>query len=79
MYKVTLTKLSGGTRIRTDEVVGQCHMYPAIGKSFSMIAPPIVEGSIAREVTTSTVQDVIVEDDGVIIETLNSKYHLHFN
>ena len=78
MYNVTLKKIEGGTRIRTAEVVGVCAKYPVIGESFQLSAVPLVEGSIARIVSTSTVQDVIVQDDGFIIETLNSKYHLCF-
>ncbi len=79
MYNVTLTKLVGGTRIRTAEVSGQCDNQLEVGKSFRLVAEPLVEGSIARIVTTSTVQNIIEQDDSVIIETLNSKYHLQFN
>lgn len=74
MHTVTLKKVTGGHNVRTDITIGQCEHLPKIGESFSIVAEPLVEGSIARFVTTSDVQEIIPTDTGMIIKTLNSTY-----
>ena len=79
MYDVTMSKVKGGTAIRTDVTVGRCHNLPALGVSFEMFSEPLVKNSSVRWITTSAVQNVITHDDCVIIETKNSTYKLEFN
>lgn len=76
MHNVILRKVKGGSQIRTDEVVGVCEKYPVIGESFKVISDPLVPGALGRIVTTSVVRDIIEQDDGVLILTMNSEYHL---
>ena len=75
-YNVTLTKVMGGTAIRTDVTVGCCHKLPIVGESFEMFSEPLVSGSSVRWITTSEVQKVTPEETGVLIETRNSVYRL---
>ena len=74
MQKVILHKVLGGENVRTDSVEGTCNELPSLNKSFSIIAKPLIEGSIARIVSTSEVQEIIPDETGMIIKTLNSTY-----
>ena len=74
MYSVVLHKVLGGVNVRTNSTEGKCNNLPKIGESFMLIAPPLVEGSIARYVTTSEVKEIIPDKNGMIIKTLNSTY-----
>ena len=76
MMNVTLSKITGGERIRTDTVTGTCHKLPEVGESFEMLSAPIVPGAIGRVIVTSTVQSVATSDDVYLVRTLNSVYHL---
>lgn len=73
---VILSKILGGSNIRTDTVIGTCINYPEVGKVFECIAPPIVENSRARVISTSEIQKIEYVDDKYIIHTLNSIYEL---
>ena len=78
MHKVTMTKVTGGSSVRTNETVGHCHKLPAVGESFEMMSESLsFEGGI-RWITTSTIQDIITHADHVLIETTNSTYKLKF-
>ena len=78
MHTVTMSKVTGGTAIRTDEVVGSCHELPVVGSSFAMFSEPLTKGMGVRWVTTSTIQKVVPQEDCVMIETRNSTYKLVF-
>jgi hypothetical protein len=78
MYKVTLTKVSGGIGVRTVSVSGICDDYPIVGEPFIMTAAPIDEKCDIRIISTSIVQSITGKDNGVVIETMNSTYHLVF-
>ena len=79
MHKVTLKKISGGSAIRTNIVIGSCYKLPNIGESFEMFAESLSIDGNTRHIVTSTVQNVQADKTGVTIETLNSKYKLEFN
>lgn len=76
MYDVTLKKVNGGTQIRTATVTGRCSKYPVVGESFTMYADPIDLLTDVRIITTSIVKSVTKQEDGMLVETLNSIYHL---
>ena len=76
MHQVTLSKVKGGTAVRTDVTVGCCHKLPMVGESFEMFSEPLRKGASVRWLTTSTVQNVITQEDCTIIETMNSTYKL---
>ena len=78
MHTVTMSKITGGTAIRTDVVVGNCHELPVVGSSFEMFSEPLTKGMGVRWITTSTIQKVVPQEDCVMIETLNSTYKLVF-
>lgn len=78
MHNVTMSKVTGGTAIRTDEVVGNCHELPVVGSSFAMFSEPLTKGMGVRWITTSTIQKVTPLEDCVMIDTLNSTYKLVF-
>lgn len=80
MHDVTMTKVTGGTAVRTDVTVGRCPRLPEVGKSFEMYSEPLEKNKNAslRWITTSAVQSVTPEESCVIIETRNSKYKLEF-
>ena len=78
MHNVTMSKVTGGTAIRTDEVVGNCHELPVVGSSFAMFSEPLTKGMGVRWITTSTLQKVTPLEDCVMIDTLNSTYKLVF-
>jgi hypothetical protein len=42
---VILKKITGGTAIRTDEAIGQCHKLPVVGESFEMFSEPLTKNS----------------------------------
>ena len=74
---VTLTKLIGGERIRTDVVEGETDAMPEIGRPFVMTAESFVIPGGIRLVNTSDVQKITKDDTGsYILETLNSTYKL---
>lgn len=54
----TLTRLSGGHALRTDEVTGEFTRPPTKGKRFEMISEPINPSALARLVDTSPVRSV---------------------
>lgn len=76
MYNVTLTKVLGGDRVRTDIVEGTCLNYPIIGESFTMISESLTSGLNIRVIRTSTVKSVTEQDNSIIFETENSTYQL---
>jgi len=76
MYNVTLTKVLGGDRVRTDIVTGTCVDYPIIGESFAMVSESLTFGLDLRIVRTSTVKSIKEEDNMIIFETENSTYKL---
>ena len=73
-----MSKVAGGTAIRTDTVVGNCHRLPVEGESFEMFSESLTRDDGVRWITTSTVQKVVPHGDCVIIETQNSTYMLVF-
>jgi len=76
MHSVILSKVKGGTAIRTHTTDGRCYSLPTVGKSFEMFSDPLNKNASVRWITTSTVQQVTQEESCVIIETLNSTYKL---
>ena len=76
MYNVTMSKVKGGERIRTDAVQGTCLDYPVIGESFALIAESLSFAGGVRLITTSCVKNITEQDDSLIIETQNSTYQL---
>lgn len=78
MYNVTMSKVKGGERIRTDIVEGSCVDYPIIGESFVILAESLAFAGGTRIVTTSRVKNVTGEGNSLIIETLNSTYEIIF-
>lgn len=79
MYKVVLYKITGGNSVRTSTVEGMCVSLPKKGEAFNIVARPFVDGSVARVVSTSEVQEITEIDSGVIIKTLNSTYKVEVN
>ena len=78
MYNVTMSKVLGGERIRTDIVEGSCLDYPIIGESFVILAESLAFVGGTRIVTTSRVQSITEQVDSLIIKTLNSTYEIIF-
>lgn len=77
MKTATLSKIAGGSAIRTDTVYGVYHKFPVPGESFVMHSNPIVTGAVGRMIATSTVQSVEhVSDTEIVFYTLNSTYKL---
>ncbi len=79
MYNVTLTKVLGGDRVRTDIVEGTCLNYPIIGESFAMVAESLTFGLDLRIIRTSTVKSINKQDKLITFETENSTYCLIIN
>jgi hypothetical protein len=78
MHEVTMTKVTGGTAVRTAVTTGHCHKLPEVGKSFEMFSEPLIKDAGVRWITTSTIQKITPDEKCVIIETINSKYKLEF-
>ena len=76
MYNVTMSKVKGGERIRSDIVQGTCLDYPVIGESFAILAESLSSAGGIRLITTSHVKNITEHDDSLIIETQNSTYQL---
>ena len=76
MYNITMCKVKGGERIRTDIVHGTCLDYPIIGESFALFAESLSFQAGVRLITTSRVKNITEQDDSLIIETQNSTYQL---
>lgn len=77
MYNVTMSKVKGGERIRTDIIQGTCQDYPIIGESFALIAESLSFAGGVRLITTSYVQQIDEQEDGSLnIETQNSIYNI---
>jgi len=76
MYNVTMSKVKGGTRVRTDTVHGTCQDYPVIGESFALIGESLAFAGGVRLITTSCVKNITEQDDSLIVETQNSTYQL---
>jgi hypothetical protein len=75
--KVKLTKLIGGSQIRTDSVDGTTDLLPTVGQPFVMVAESLSFIGGFRLVNTSDVQKVTQDDTGAyILDTLNSTYKL---
>ena len=79
MYNVTLSKVLGGSRVRTETVTGMCENYPVIGESFAMVAESLTFGLDLRIVRTSPVKNIDKQDNIIVFETENSTYQLLFN
>jgi hypothetical protein len=77
--KVKLTKMAGGSALRTPIVDGTCEDLPAEGKSFVMLAAPLERGD-ARAVYTSPVVKIerpeCEGEEYVITTHSGSKYHI---
>ena len=76
MYNVTMSKVKGGERIRTDIIQGTCQDYPIIGESFSMVSKSLTFGFDLRIIRTSTVKSINKQDKLITFETENSTYCL---
>jgi len=79
MYNVTMSKVKGGDRVRTDIVEGTCVDYPIIGESFSMVSKSLTFGFDLRIIRTSTVKSINKQDKLITFETENSTYCLIIN
>ncbi len=83
MFKVKLTRVTNGSALRTNEVVGVTDQMPEVGLRFVMFAAPITEGAIGRLVETSPVKELVgsfgqVDEKPmmVLFETENSTYRI---
>lgn len=76
MYNVTLSKVAGGTQVRTDIVQGICLNYPNIGEPFVMTSESLSFVGGIRQIVTSIVQEIAVQDECLIVSTQNSTYQL---
>lgn len=76
---VVLTRILGGTRVRTDVTQGVCIEYPEVGKPFIMFAESLSVSGGVRYIATSAVVSVSNADTRTkIIKTQNSTYRLDF-
>lgn len=77
---VKLSKVQGGSQVRTDTVYGSTNALPEVGRSFQIVGPPvgpIPDGMFGfREVTTSIVQYIERDGEAYIVHTLNSVYRV---
>jgi hypothetical protein len=72
---VRLTKLEGGSAVRTDTVIGITHDMPTIGNRFEMVSKSLDPTLLFRKVTTSRVVEVMT--DGSFRTETGSVYHVH--
>jgi hypothetical protein len=80
MYNVTLSKVRGGERIRTDVTEGFAYSRPCVGGSFHMFADPKDPDADIRTIWTSIVQSIEpVDEHTVEITTLNSVYRVELH
>ena len=75
--RVKITKLTGGSAMRTASMIGYTSDFPEVGRSFTVMNNKPIEGGErnARELTTSRV--VKVEEDGascVLTTATGSRY-----
>lgn len=76
-YVVKLIKLSNNkNNLRTSEVEGISDELPTVGKTFRLVANPVVDGADARLVITSEIKNVEKAGNEYTLETLNSMYKL---
>ena len=79
MFNVTMTRISGGSNVRTDLVTGVAEFYPSVGERFTMFSNALNDNFDFRMVSTSEVKTISNLGPGsVIIETLNSSYKLEY-
>ena len=71
--RVRLTRMTGGSALRTDSVEGETDDMPTVGQPFFLSAPPLVEGRI-RLVNTTRV--VALHDDGEFTTESGSRYRV---
>lgn len=82
MRKVILTKVSGGgigkNPFRGTDAIGSTDDLPTVGRTFSMLAPPIDPAMSFRVVETSIIKEVESIENGYRFKTLNSVYEAVF-
>ena len=77
MFNVKLTKVHGGSNIRTSEVQGTALEPLALNQPFIMVSTPLDSTTDVRYIRTSPVQTITENSDGsVTFATENSIYQL---
>lgn len=72
-----LTKISDNDNaLRFTGVVGLFYGPPLKGYNFTMYSEPLTPGMEYREVSTSPIAKVEVQDSTVVFHTMNSRYML---
>jgi len=83
--KLTWVASTSGTkrRFRTEAVEGNLVVFPVVGGSCIVIAPPIDPGATYRQASTSRIVSIVSDVNQpmagrrlVVFETLNSRYEL---
>jgi len=77
--KVKLTRMAGGTALRTAIVEGTCDSLPEEGKRFVLLAKPLEMGSCRVVETSPVVKVELPECEGeeyVLTTRSGSKYHV---
>jgi hypothetical protein len=75
---VVLSKVDGGSALRTEEVRGSAESGPRVGCRFTMTAEPLNPEAFLRVVTTSEVKswDYDADEKHIVFRTENSTYRL---
>jgi hypothetical protein len=58
MQRCRLTRIQGGTSLRTDFVEGVCEHGPEVGQQFKMAASPLTTAGDMRLVHTSSITTI---------------------
>lgn len=71
MLNVKMSRVTGGTALRTDTIIGNAEQPPVVGKSFMMVGSaldPAMKAGI-RLITTSPVVNLSIKEKVYVIET----------
>lgn len=76
MIPVKLRRVTNGSALRTDDVVGTTSGMPRVGERFVMLGAPLESGNL-RVVSTSPVKSFTSDGQGkTTFKTENSTYEL---
>lgn len=75
MHKGTLSKILGGSKLRSETITGVFERLPKVGRQFSIFAEPIHPKADIRRATTSRVVDVENVDGRTIFTTASGSIY----